>query len=76
MIKTCFWVFLTASLFAATAWFYFGDVTPAVWPVAVAVSTSNGDLAWSAGMVLVGFAFLRMGRKTRNQGSQSEHGAG
>ncbi len=68
MLKTCFWTLLTAALFAATVWYYFGDVTPTVWHVAAAVSTSNGDLAWSGGMVLVAFAFLRIGRKARNGG--------
>ena len=76
MIKASFWVLLTASVFAATAWFYFGDVTPAVGTVAAAVSISNGDLAWSAGMVLAAFAFLRIGKKARNRGPRSEHGAG
>jgi hypothetical protein len=68
MLKASFWILLTASLFAATVWLYFGEVTPAVWPVAVAVGTSNGDLAWSGGMVLIAVAFLRIGRRARDGG--------
>jgi cytochrome bd-type quinol oxidase subunit 2 len=63
MIKPCISIFLVASAFAATTWCCFGAITIAAWPVAVA--TSNGDLAWSAAMLLVAFAFLRIARKPR-----------
>jgi hypothetical protein len=68
MIKPCIWIFLVASLFAATTWCCFGAITPAAWPVAVAVS--NGDLVWTAAMLLVALAFLRIARKPRKSAAQ------
>jgi hypothetical protein len=73
MIKLCKWTVLVA-VCAATTWCCFGEITAASLPPAVA--TSNGDLVWSATMLLVAFAFSWIATKSRKGGAGSSCGAG
>jgi len=74
MIILCKWMVLVAIVCAATTWCGFGEITAASLPPAVA--TSNGDLVWSAAMLLVAFAFSWIARKPRKGGAGSSCGAG
>jgi hypothetical protein len=73
MVKPCLWTLGIVFLFATATLHFFGEITPAFWTIAADVCTSNGDLAWSAMMLVAAVVFIFA--KRSKSGHFPEHAA-